>query len=561
MRWILPELQPSGDLIKYLLNSRGIVGDNQSKFLSPGLEYIYSAELLHDSTKAAKVILQAIEDKKKIFIHGDYDVDGVCATAIVWNYLYHHLEANVLPIIPNRFDDGYGLTPSSLDKVLEQGGEVVITVDCGVKDIDIIKEYTQKGIRFIITDHHSLLVGEDGKEQISKDAEAIVHPRHPDGDYPFMEICGTTVAWKLCCAIDAQAKKSTDMYQYLDLVALATVCDVMPLVDENRAIVHFGLQRLRQTRNIGLQVLMQHAGIKSEQIEAYHLGYVLGPRLNASGRMESAMDALRLLTTQSSSYAHELAEKLTELNLKRQQLTQDLLKEAEEQMSRLEEDPLIHFVYGDEWPEGIIGLIAGRLTEKYYRPVIVGSIVDGQLKASARSIPSFHITQALESTKHLLQRYGGHAQAAGFTIKVEDLYVFYESLKELAQKKLTEEDLENTLSIDAIISNDDFNVQLVKNLERLAPFGFGNKKPIFAIMNAQIASIRYFGNNGNKHIAMQIRHPNLNKIEAVGFSIKPDEYEWLEVGKYVNIAGSLEINSWNNKELLQIKIKSIQLVV
>jgi single-stranded-DNA-specific exonuclease len=554
MKWVVPEhnLDDVSDVVTELLKLRGI--KDVDKFLNPDRAHLYDPKLLFDSDTAAKVIIEAVERGDKIFIHGDYDVDGVCATALMWDFLYRELKADVLPFIPNRFDDGYGLSENSLEAIISQGAKLIITVDCGVKDIDKVKEYEARGVKFVITDHHTLPVNAEGENFVSDTALAVVHPRYPGHEYPFVEICGTTVAWKLCEVIASTAKLKTDMTSYLDLVALATVCDVMPLIDENRVLVALGLQRLKECKRLGLNALMQVAGVSKPDIKAYHLGFVLGPRLNAAGRLESAMEALRLLTTTSASQAEELSTKLQSLNSERQRLTQELLAKAEIMISKLPPDQKIYFIHGENWPEGIVGLIAGKLTEKYGRPVLVGSNSGSEIKGSARSVGSFHVANAFKELSDLLERHGGHALAAGFTVKPENADKFNSELVKLAEKT-SDSDLESQLIIDLLISGSSVNVELAEALLSLEPYGFGHTMPVFMLADVEIINCRSFGKS-SEHINWQFRQ-DANIITAVQFGVGKDNIEF-QVGDRVDVAANISIDEWNGRRQVRLMVKAMR---
>lgn len=561
MRWILPETQiPGEDLVEKLLALRGLSDpQTRAKFLLSDLKDLHDSKQLYNSTKAAEVILKAVKDGKKIFIHGDYDVDGVCATSIMWDFLYRGLKADVLPYIPNRFDEGYGLSTSSLDAIIAAGGQLVITVDCGIKDIEKVAEYTEKGLQFVITDHHTLPSKLDrndkSKNYVSDDALAVVHPKYPRHEYPFSEICGAAVAWKVVQQIVEQAELDFDTFQYLDLVALATVCDVMPLIEENRIFVKHGLERLRNYPRVGLRALLLEAGVKAADLATYNLGFTIGPRLNASGRMESAMDALKLIVTQQPAQAQELAQKLQKLNSERQQITQDLLMQAEVVISNLPDDQKLFFVYGENWPEGIIGLVAGKLLEKYHRPVLVGSILaDGTVKGSARSISSFHIADALKTQEHLLQRYGGHAQAAGFALAKDNLEALISEITSLANDLISLENLEKTLNVDIILEPADLTLENVVKLNALEPYGFGNTTPVFALMGFKVVGARRFGSN-KQHTSFVLQKDGVS-LEAIDFGAD-DKWSHVEIGSIIDVAGTLSINSWNGQQNVQMVIKDL----
>jgi len=437
---------------------------------------------------------------------------------------------------------------------------MVITVDCGIKDVALVEEYTKKGLKFVITDHHSLVTqreidpNSETNDTIIPKALAVVHPRHIDSPYPFPEICGAVVSWKLTEAINNVLGGKSDTDKYMELAALGTVCDVMPLVDENRSIVALGLEQMRHTQNTGLKALLKVAGVDSRDLESYHLGFVIGPRLNASGRLDSAMDALRLLTTTSPVQARELATRLQELNLERQEITQQLILDAEAEIAD-KGDRKLYFVYGHKWPEGVVGLVAGKLKEKYNRPVLIGSLHNDIVKGSARSIPAFHIAGALKEVSDLLTQHGGHAQAAGFTLPKHNLESFSESILRLAEEKITEDDLIPELVIDMELPLELASTDLVDELFKMSPFGYGNTQPVFAFSKVRVSSKHIFG-NGTKHVKLMLEMP-LGNLEAVAFQ-SPEEWQKICSGDIIDVAGNLTTHAWNGKRTLQVKVRDIK---
>lgn len=548
MEWIYPTVERKSEegVLDFLLRSRGIV--NTESFLSPALSDLAPFAALYDVVTAAKVISTSIQLGEQIYIHGDFDVDGVCATSILWDFLYRHAKAKVLPFIPSRFDQGYGLTESSLSELQAKGAQLVITVDCGIKDIALVRKYSQLGIKFVITDHHTLALDSLGMPEISGDALAVVHPKHPRQAAPFTEVCGTTVAWRLVQAINSELSLGIDTDQYLDRVALATVCDVMPLISDNRTIVKYGLTHMRNTTNPGLRALLEICGVESSQVDTYHFGYVLGPRLNAAGRIEDAMLAVKLLTTSNYEQALSYAQKLQKLNSERQELTQTLLSNAESQIQS-EAESLLYFVYGEEWPEGIVGLVAGKLAEKYRRPVIVGSQSESLIKASARSVSGFHLANALSGISKLLERHGGHELAAGLSLRVENLALVKSALQEQAMSELANVDLTKKLKVDLLLDPKEITESTAMDISVLGPFGFGNTEPTIAVVGVTASKDRTFGSNGEHR---SFKSSDLPGVELVFFNAPPD----LVVGR-VSIAGKLAMRTWRGQNSLQIRITDL----
>ncbi len=553
------EVKDSDSLLELLLTHRladGASVRSREKFLQPQLTDIHSYSLLSDIDAAVDRILQAVEDKEQIYIHGDFDVDGVSATAILWDLLYREAGAKVLPYIPSRFEEGYGLTEASITAMKEGGASLVITVDCGIRDQELIAKHDD--LDFIVTDHHTIPVNENGEPAPPAAARAVVHPGHPEYGYPFRDICGANVAWKLSSAIADTLGLEVDMYKYLDLVALATVCDIMPLVDENRVIVKYGLERLSRTQNVGLLSLLEASAVEPAAAETYHFGYVLGPRINAAGRIDSAMQALKLLTTKDKRAAISLAQELSSLNTERQELTQKLFKEAEAQIAQQPADSRIFIIHGDHWPEGILGLAAGKLTEKYHRPVIVLSNDGEKMVGSARSTSSFHMANALEKLTKLLLRHGGHAQAAGLTLHPNQFSEFNHQMMKLAQTDIQPEDLQKNIHIDAPLDSSICTLDLHYQVQTLAPFGFGNAQPTIALHDLKLLSADRIGKQ-KSHLRLKVSADNnfSNSIAGIGFNYHNIEAVEALVGKKVNLAARLDANTWNGNTSLQLKLVDV----
>jgi single-stranded-DNA-specific exonuclease len=562
MKWMLPEKR-NEDVWDLLLSERGI--DDIDKFLNPSISQLYDPFLIYGMDDAVKVISNAIKSQTKIYIHGDFDVDGITATSILWNYLYKDLGATVLPFIPNRFTDGYGLSEETIKNMIKEGGGLVISVDCGIKDIELVNKYADQ-IDFVITDHHSIRNADlseniEGSKSIngfliSSRAKAVVHPGL-DPKYPFKDICGALVSWKLVHAINNFLKQEIDIYKYLELAAIGTVCDIMPLIDENRIVVSQGLKRMATTQNAGLKALAQVSGVDLNVVDTYSIGFMLGPRLNAAGRIESALDAVRLLTTSSYSFALELANKLESLNKERQELTKKFLDLSEEQIQSQLNKKVI-FIYGKDWPEGIVGLIAGKLTEKYSRPVLIGSLNEnGIIKASARSIPGFHITDKLKINEHLLNTFGGHAQAAGLTLNESNFSELVNNLNQIADEELDEEKMVKSISVDLVVNINQLNLDLAEKINLLAPFGYKNSKPNIVVAAINLKKLTYVGKE-SQHVKFCIAD-NGNEINCISFNAK-DKFDSV-VSNSINtydVLGNLDIDSWNGYKKIILKIIDIR---
>lgn len=549
-------LEDYPSIVRQLLFNRGITKRKEVReYLDPKKVVFYNPRKIYDIKKAAQIILDCIKSKRKIFIHGDFDVDGICSTAILWDFLYRQLKADVLPYVPSRFDEGYGMSDESLSNIKDQGGEVVITVDCGIKDHDLVKKWRKKGLEFVITDHHEL-EKKNGKVILPDEALAVVHPRHPKGDYPFGEISGATVVWNLVNIIVELGNIDFDIDNYLDLVTLSVICDVMPLIKENRAIVKRGLERLKNTKRIGLRRLIFDAGIEPSDINTYHIGFIIGPRLNAAGRLDHAIDAVKLLVTMSYSKAREISDKLNRLNKERQRIQEDIFKSAIKQIEESGMERKLYFVWGDDWAEGVIGIVAGRISEIYNRPVLIATNKKGKFTGSARSSNKYNIIEAISSQSKLLDRFGGHPQAAGFTVKSEVIEQFRDNLLEIADRDLSDKDIKKEYTADMGVNLDDIDWDTLKWIDRFAPFGFGNEKPRFVLKNIRLSNVVFVGSEG-KHLKFGIKNNSNTFLSGIGFGLG-DEFKNITSGDKVDILFSLEVNVWNGQEKLQLNVKDIR---
>lgn len=568
MRWKEPttiedefevELKDYNPLLRQLLYNRGIRSVSDAKlFLRPSIDQLEDPLSMFDVESAASAIEEVIKQGKRIFVHGDFDADGICATSILWGYLYRQRKAKVLPYIPSRVDEGYGLSEKSIEAIIKKGGEMVITVDCGIRDVEIIKKYRRssrnpKGLEFIVTDHHEL-----GKK-IPRYVP-IVHPRHPKGNYKFGNLSGAGVAWKLVAAMEKLRFPNSFNWKNipgLDLVALATVCDIMPLVGENRILVKFGLERIREKPSIGLQALINVSQISLQEVDTYHLGFILGPRINAAGRLGDAMDAVRLLTTQKASSARFLAEKLTQLNKERQDMTDVVMNEVREQIELQGSGKHIYFAHSQDWPEGIIGTAAGKLMDELNHPVILLSQNGKTAKGSARSISDFNIIEAIEKQSDILANYGGHKQAAGFTVDSDKIDELSERLEKIAQDVLSEENFIKEISADVQLDAGELTWKVNEMIDKLAPFGYGNRKPVFWIKDATVYNVSTVG-DGNKHLKLFVKGQEGEFLSCIYFG-GGDMAKRLAEGDTIDLIGHLEINVWNGEENLQFRVLDIKI--
>lgn len=492
-------------------------------------------------------IQYALQHNEPIAIYGDYDVDGVTATALMVEAM-QKLGANVRGYIPNRFEEGYGLNKEALDSLKADGVKLVITVDCGIRSPDEALHARTIGLDLIISDHHH----PDG--DLLPPALAVINPKQHGDMYPDKDLAGVGIAYKIAEALATLHTDSLNLTDLLDLVALGTVADLAPLVGENRVLVRKGLRQLRETKRQGLFSLASVAELKIDKVTAGSIGFMLGPRLNASGRLESALASFELLTTIDFMRAGQLAQQLDVQNKQRQAITRTMQQQAEE--LALGEDPesLLLFAAHAEFNPGVVGLAASRLTETYYRPSVVAAQGPEETRGSCRSIPEFHITDALDQCKDLLVRHGGHAAAAGFTVKNELLPELVARLKQIAKEKLEGKDLRQTLTADMEVSLPEINFEVLKHLQYVEPTGYGNPDAVFVSRDVKVKSSRTVGADG-KHLKLSVTDVDGSYFDCIGFRLG----HWQKsMPPRVDLLYTLEANEWNGRTTLQLNLKDIK---
>lgn len=505
-------------VIARLIRNRDVVGDdNIHSYLNGTISDLYDGILMKDMHKAVDILLEKIAEKKKIRIIGDYDIDGINATYILLEGL-RTLGGEVDIDIPDRMKDGYGLNQVLIDRAYQAGVDTIVTCDNGIAASEEIRYGKSLGLTIIVTDHHEVPYEElaDTKQYILPQADAVIDPKQEDCEYPFKGLCGAAVAYKLVEALfEVSGNDVEDIDYLLENVAIATVGDVMDLVGENRIFVKQGLDMLKRTQNMGLKALMECTKISVEQLSAYHIGFVLGPCLNASGRLDTAKRALELLCAKTKGEADLLAGDLKALNDSRKEMTMQAVEDA---ISQIENSPWksdkVLVVFLPECHESLAGIVAGRIREKYYRPTFVLTNAEDGLKGSGRSIDAYHMYEELNRCKHLLTRFGGHKLAAGLSLPKENLEKFRALLNENAT--LTEEDLIPKISIDMQLPLTYIDEQLIEQLELLEPFGKGNQKPIFVEKDLEILNTRILGKNQNV-LKMQVKDKNGKMMDALYF--------------------------------------------
>jgi single-stranded-DNA-specific exonuclease len=502
--------------------------------------------------EAVSRLTSAITNKEKIAIYGDYDADGVTATALMVQVLTA-LGAQVEGYIPNRFDEGYGLNNEALDNLRERSVNLVVTVDCGVRSIEEANHAKTLGLDLIITDHHH---PSDELPQVV----SVINPKQLDDPYPDKNLAGVGLAYKLALALinkernrGSNRANSINKIDLLDLVALGTVADLAPLIQENRNLVRAGMNAIRKPRRQGLQSLIGVCGLVPRRVKASDIGFVLGPRLNAAGRLDSALAAYELLITENVNEAGRLAQQLDNQNRERQKITREIQGRAEQIALGDDPDALLLFAADPEFNPGVVGLAASRLNERYYRPAIVAHQGDEFTRGSCRSIPEFHITNALDKCEELMERHGGHAAAAGFTVRNDNLPELISSLREIAAEQLAGKDLRKVMQADLEIQLSDLIPEVLEQLDILQPTGYGNPQAIFVSRELKVIDHRLVGRDGT-HLKLTVSDGWIT-YDAIAFGLG----HWhTNMPLFIDLMYTFERNEFNGKENLQLNVKDIQ---
>lgn len=528
----IPSPAKSDWLLQILAQNRGLTSSSKLKeFLNPTLDQILAVKL-SQVEKGVRRTAEAIKNRQKIIVYSDYDADGLCATAIAWETLYD-LGASVMPYVPHRLTEGYGLSKKAISKLASDGANLIITVDHGVTAVEQVKCAAKLGVDVVITDHHVL-------PTILPKPYALVHSTN---------LCGAGVSWRFCWEIvqrlNPQYKER--LIEKLELAALATIADLVPLLNANRAIVKLGLAKLAHTRRPGITALIKSAGINGS-IGTYEIGHMLAPRINAMGRIEHGIDSLRLLCAKNQNQADRLAKLLSKTNIRRQDLTVTAVTGAH---NLVDEQMLVGVVSHKSWHEGVIGLVASRLVETYHKPMVVISEGEVYSKGSARSIPGFNIVEAIRASSDLLVDGGGHPMAAGFTIETRHIRVFTQEINKYARNLITDEILAPTLEIECELKKEDINPQSLKIIKQFEPYGVGNREPLFLTKNMLVENVRSVG-AANDHLKLQ-----LDGLSAIGFNMGQFQAK-IRPGYLVDLAYTIDIDDYNGFEKLQLKVKDIR---
>lgn len=540
------------DMIAEMLIRKDLTNiDEINNFFQPDLNMMHDPFLYKDMKKATKRIISAIEKKELITIYGDYDVDGTTSSALLYLGL-KKIGANIDYYIPHRMIDGYGLSLSGVDILKENCTELIISVDCGINAIEEVAQINDLGMEIIITDHHN------PKEELP-DAYAIINPKMIDCDYPYKMLAGVGVAYKLLVAVYSQLEINTEelINKYIDLVALGTIADIVPLTGENRIIASLGLERLVKRYNIGLNALIKIAGLSQKELNSADIVFGIAPRINAAGRMGSAMRAVELMVSNDENESEELAQIIERENSLRQQIDQRTFQEAcdiiEKKYKNMDETSII-VVSSDDWHPGVIGIVASKLVEKYYRPSIMITFKEGIGSGSGRSIAGFNLFDALGSVEGYLETFGGHKYAAGLQILIEYVDLLESKLKNYVKENTTEEQFIPPLNIDTKIELYEINNNLLEWLEKFSPFGPGNMRPTFYTEKAMIIGFPY--NVGKNHLKLKVMKDGCN-LDLIGFNLG-DYLPFLKKGSFVDIAYSLEFNKWQGRTTIQGKLKDLR---
>ena len=533
------------ELLATILVNRNIINDDEIKiFLNPTRNDFYNPYSLPDMEIAVERIIKAINNKEKIIIYGDYDVDGITSITVLKKFL----DARGMDVgyyIPNRLEEGYGLNKERIQKIVEEKYTLMITVDCGISGLEEVKLGNSLDLETIVTDHHEPL------DELP-DALAVIDPKIKTNKYPFNQLAGVGVVFKLIQALSIKLGLDEKEYlKYLDIVCVGTMSDIVPLVDENRIIAKLGLKLVEVTKNIGLKTLLKSVGYKS--IDSNTISFGIAPRVNACGRMGYETEALRLFLTDDVKEAEDLTEKLNQYNKDRQETEKEIVKQALEKIEKEELKDSAVIVLGDErWHHGVIGIVASKITDMYFKPSILVCYDGEEGRGSGRSIPGFDLHNALCKSSEYLEKYGGHEMAVGLSLKRSNFDKFKEEMQKVA-KEANIEEIIPVIVIDKLVSLKNINIKMIKDLKMLEPFGEGNKTPLFACKNLKIDSIRTL--TEGKHLKLSLRDENI-VINAIGFNMGhiADDYT---IGDKVDIVGALEINTYNGEDSIQFNLKDI----
>jgi len=541
------------EIIAQLLLERSLISSQEiQNFLHPKLNHLYDPFLMLDMEKAVRRLISALRDGENILIYGDYDVDGITGVSILYEALFK-LGGKLSFYIPNRITEGYGLSVKGVNIAKERGVSLIITVDCGITAVEEVKAANQKGIDVIVCDHHE-------PSELLPPAYAILNPKRKNCPYPFKELAGVGVAFKFLEGLyRTLGYKITQLEPFLDLVAIGTAADIVPLIDENRIFVKFGLERINNNPRYGIFALLESSSLLGRELDVSLIIFVLAPRLNAVGRMSTAKKAVHLLTSSSLQQSRNIAKVLESENQLRRGIDETTCQEAIQIINNICDisDTKIFVLAKEDWHPGVIGIVASRLTERYNRPTILISVKDGIGKGSARATMNFDIHQALCSVSNLLEDFGGHKYAAGLTIREQNIEKFRKELEKISESMITHEDLVPTLEIQSEISLRELDANFLKWLKLFAPYGPQNRRPVFVSRNLEI-----FGDAaivGNNHLKLKLKNDGI-VIDAIAYNFGDLKARMKAIYQRIDAAYVIEENTWNGQTTVQMRIKDLNLL-
>ncbi len=547
---IQQELGVNPIIAELLINREVETFEEARIFFRPSLDYLLDPFLMKDMDLAIARIEQAIGNKEKILIYGDYDVDGTTAVSVVYSF-FRNFHSGIAYYIPDRYSEGYGISYQGIDYAEAHGFSLIIALDCGIKALDKIAYANSKNIDFIIGDHH--LPGPE-----IPNAVAVLDPKRSDCPYPYKELSGCGIGFKIIQAFILRNQMQMELaYQYLDLVAVSIASDIVPITGENRLLTHFGLKKLNSNPSFGLRALIDLSSNKTGKFTVNDIVFQIGPRINAAGRIDHAKDAVQLLNAKSLAEAKAFSESIDDQNNTRKGFD---LRITEEALSLLDNDEMLQsknttVLYKEDWHKGVIGIVASRLTEKYYRPTIILTNTNGHIAGSARSVLGFDLYEALSECSDLLDQYGGHKYAAGLTMKEDNISLFQQRFEEVVSKSIKPEMLQQEVLIEREINFEDIDSKFYRLLQQFEPFGPQNEAPVFLSKGVTFAYPAYIV--GSTHLKFSVRQKDSTVFECIGFGL--GEYvDTINSGKSFDICYSIEENNWRGKRNLQLNVKAIR---
>lgn len=543
-------------VLSKLLVSRGVTNfDEAKKFFRPQLEDLHDPFLMVDMHRAVNRLNEALGHKEKILVYGDYDVDGTTSVALVYSFLRRYASSsNIEYYIPDRYSEGYGISYTGIDFAHENGYTLIIALDCGIKAIEKVKYASERGIDFIICDHHT-------PDDTLPDAVAVLDPKRPDSNYPFKDLSGCGVGFKLLQAFSISNNiPFSKLKKYLDLVAVSIASDIVPILGENRIMAHYGLKLLNSNPSIGLKTIIDIAGLAGKEINISDIVFKIGPRINASGRINTGKEAVALMTAVDMQFAVEKCVEINEFNQERKELDRGITEDAIQQI--LDDDSLKHkkttVLYNPDWHKGVIGIVASRLIEKYYRPTIIMTKSNGFVTGSARSVTEFDIYSAIESCRDILENFGGHMYAAGLTLKEDKLPEFIERFETFVCANIKEEQLVPQIDIDSKLSLGDITPKFFRVLDRFKPFGPQNMKPVFWSENVKDAGSSRLVGKQLDHLKLDIMdETSYYPMPGIAFSMA-EYHDHLKKSRPLDICYTIEENNFMNMKSIQLLIKDIK---